>query len=343
MAFRQRLRLVPALWVAFLASCGGSEARLLPAPTALPQREATAGESLLPLLPAGAQVIIELDLDRARTNPVLGALARALIDQHTGSAPTVTDDISSTSARPGVSELSEAPLAMARTVVVASYRVGLLEAQSLTLLSTLVRGNDQAQARALGATVLADGVLAFGPPELIAQAQTQAHNAALSGAAPLSEELLALRARPMPSAASGALLRITAVLPFAAQLALARQTNLDPPPARFALWADAADDAAAILVADPDQTTDARTVDRFRTAMAGVVAALADDPQVIALGLSTGLRRAQISRVGSSVKVAVLIGPHRLQRAAQRATRWIIPAVSTEPSSDGVSSPQVPP
>src|SRR5688572_8932413 len=42
----------------------------------VPPRAATGGDGLLGLLPAGADVVVELDMARLRDNPVVGALVR---------------------------------------------------------------------------------------------------------------------------------------------------------------------------------------------------------------------------------------------------------------------------
>lgn len=348
------------------AACSGSAQRgATGAAAEVPSRAATAGEALLPLLPEGAQVVLELDLDRARRNPVLGALVHKLVDVRAEASPPATKE---QGASP-LGALASTPLSSAHAVVVASYRVGAAEAASLTLVRT--SGDLAGQARELGAVAISRDVLALGPAELIEQARARAAAAAEDAANPRAElALLALRARPMPAAAEGAILRVTAELSFEARLALAKQTNLDPPPARLALWMDAVDDAALILLADSSdvetaasrpsrETRDAeRSSARLGAALQGALGELAKDPRVAALGLGPSLRAAQLERAGSWVKVAVLVGPQRLQRAVQRAELWLgardavspnippataapatAPPPSASPSSSGPGAP----
>lgn len=324
----------------------------------VPIRTATAAEALLPLLPEGAQVVIELDLDRARGNAVLGPLVRALLDQQAapGQAAARPDGGSPLGA------LQATPLAAAHAVVVASYRVGSADAASLTLVKS---GGDLAgQARELGAVAIGQDVLALGPAELIegarVRAEAQGQAPAASAAPAALAELLALRARPMPAAATGALLRVTAELSFEARLSLARQTSLDPPPARLALWVDAVDDAALILLADSAEAGEAAepaargvAAARLGAALRGAIGELARDPRVVALGLGPSLRAAQLERAGSWVKVAVIVGPQRLQRAVQRAAMWVAaraavssiipPAAVMAPVAPTTAAPAAPP
>jgi hypothetical protein len=331
------------LLIALLAAgaamaCSGPDKKGAAGP-AVPERAATAGDALLALVPTGAQVVIELDLDRARGNAVLGPLARALIEQ-TGAA--------NASSLPALGELSATPLATAHAVVVASYHVGTAEAASLTL----VRGDGDAakQAAALGAVAIGEDVIALGPAELVEQAQLL-----VALPAPSQTTLLALRARPMPSAATGAILRVTAELSFDARLSLARQTSLDAPPARLALWADAVDDAAIVLLADStdDEAAAAKTAkarkarqdkaaERLTAALRGALGELAREPRVAALGLGPSLRGAEIERAGAWIKVAIVVGPQRLARAVQRASVWTA-ARSALPTAAPTAPPTTPP
>lgn len=353
-------------------SCGGSAKGAGAAGPVVPERAATAGDALLALVPAGAQVVIELDLDRARGNAVIGPLARALLAQISGQAAGQTAGAAAGApARSPLDELAATPLATAHAVVVASYHVGSAEAASLTL----VRGEGDAakQAAAFGAVAIGDDVLALGPPDLVGQAEllgalpAASISRSISGSTSTSTgtsaahaELLALRARPMPSAATGAILRVTAELSFDARLSLARQTRLDAPPARLALWADAVDDAAIVLLADSrDEEAEAagsakarkarqdQAAERLSAALRGALGELARDPRVAALGLGPVLRGAELERAGSWIKVAIVVGPQRLQRAVQRASLWTaarpadpIPPSAVPPSAVPPSIPE---
>ncbi|HTR52296.1 MAG TPA: hypothetical protein VMJ10_16395, partial [Kofleriaceae bacterium] len=73
-----------------LVACGGGAKPA--APVAAPAKPATAFDRILPLLPDGAQVVVELDLARLRANAVVGpvvtrALARLSGDSHLPGLP----------------------------------------------------------------------------------------------------------------------------------------------------------------------------------------------------------------------------------------------------------------
>lgn len=346
-----RAPLLLAAAAALAGGCGGGSKSGLGQPLPpLPARAATAGDSLLAMLPAGAEVVIELDLERARGNPVIGGVVGKLLEREAGEGQGGAE------ADP-LASLGAAPLAHARAVVVASYHVGSAEAGSLTLLRC--DGPAAPRAAALRATAIGDDVLALGPPELVEQAQLVAAAAIPANSSQL-HSLLALRAKPMPEGATGAVLRVTAELSFEARVSLARQTSLEAPPARLALWADVADDAALVVMADSRDeeradgarrpaarpaTTKApkgergepspqqRAAERLAAALTGALGELARDPRVTALGLGQPLRNAKLSRAGSWIQLVVLVGPERLGRAVERAAAWLaLPSAATSPS-----------
>lgn len=340
---------------ALAGGCGGGARSGLGQPLPpLPARAATAGDSLLAMLPAGAEVVIEIDLERARGNPVIGGLVGKLLEREAGEGQGGAE------ADP-LASLGAAPLSHARAVVVASYHVGSAEAGSLTLLRC--DGPAAPRAAALRATAIGDDVLALGPPELVEQAQLVAA-AAIPASSSQLHSLLALRAKPMPEGATGAVLRVTAELSFEARVSLARQTSLEAPPARLALWADVADDAALVVMADSRDEEQAarpastsapsspssrsskapkgkrgepspqqRAAERLAAALTGALGELARDPRVTALGLGQPLRNAKLSRAGTWIQLVVLVGPERLGRAVERAAAWLtLPSAATSPS-----------
>jgi hypothetical protein len=332
-----------ALLAAPLAGCGGTSRGQGGLSPELPSRTATAGDELLPLLPAGAQVIIELDLERARQSESIGALVRTLLDQG-GAVATAAAQLS------GLGELGGAKASDIHAVIIASYAVGTAEAYTLTLVRP-GGGDARALADQLGAVFVEDalddglgdgaagptGLSVLGPPHLVAEvakralarAQKTTENRgpsfgrAARATAELPFALLALRARPMPEGATGAVLRVTAELPFDARLALSRLTNLDPPPARLALWADVADDAAMLIWADSATPDDRKATARLAAALRGAVTELSNDSRVAALGLSASVRNFQLETAGSWTRLTVLIGPQRLARAVRRAELWV--------------------
>ncbi|MCB9571083.1 MAG: hypothetical protein H6709_03235 [Kofleriaceae bacterium] len=118
-----------ALLLTSLASpvaCGGSDHGGVATPARArggPARAATAGDPLLAVLPAGPDVVVELDLARLRANAAVGALVGRILD-------TPGD-----AGGPAVAWLIEpAPLRHAAVVVLASYAVGTADAATVTLL-----------------------------------------------------------------------------------------------------------------------------------------------------------------------------------------------------------------
>jgi hypothetical protein len=139
-------------------------------------------------------------------------------------------------------------------------------------------------------------------------------------------ELLALRDHAMPPNAPGAALRITARLSFDARVALARQTGLDLAPAQLSIWADVVDDLAIIVDADAADPGDAKTkhpTRRLEAGMRGVLAGLAEEPAIRALGIPSSLERAKLVARGTWVRTIVAIGPAHLQRVVARANAYL--------------------
>lgn len=275
----------------------------------------TAADRILPLFPDGAQVIVELDLARLRANPVVGSLVIAAL---TGEGmPALPADV------------PISPLAKADTVVLASYGVGTSQAAMVTVIATTEP--------LPGATRLGDGLYALGPTEWIAQVEARV---ALAGVAEMgstggqtsappivaSPELLALRDHAMPPNAPGASLRITARLSFDARVALARETGLDHPPAQLSIWADVVDDLAIIVDAEAIDPGDKKTKNpsaKLEAALRGMLAGLAEDPALRALGIPASLQRAKLVARGAWVRTIVAIGPAHLQRVVQRANAYL--------------------
>lgn len=297
-----------------MAACG-SHARSTTLP---PERvhPATGADRILPLLPDGAQVIVELDLARLRANPVIGAVAtRALAqvggDRHVPGLPFA---------------VSGSPLAAADQVVLASYGVGTPQAATIVVLAT--------KAEVPGGVKIAPDLVALGPDTWVGQLATRA---AIAQQSPLvaPEALLQLRDHAMPAGATGAVIRVTARLTFDARIAIARDTGLDAPPAQLSLWGDVADDLAIVVDADADDPGDrsesgplhsgpgARAGKDAARRLAATVRAelelLAGAPTVRALGVPYSLEGARLIAQGTWVRAIIAIGPRHLARAAQRA------------------------
>jgi len=258
---------------------------------------------MLALLPDGAQIVVELDLARLRANGVVGALATAAL-AHLGADSRL----------PGLPiEVAGSPLAGADAVVLAAYGVGTAQAATVTLLAT--------KADVPGGVRLAPDLVAVGPAEWTGQL---AARATLAAAHPLaiSDEFRKLRAHAEPPGATGAILRVTARLSFDARIALARLTGLDAAPAQFSLWADIADDAAVVVDADAVDPGDQAAKDaakRLAGTIRGMLATLADQPPVRALGVAASLADARLVAHGTWVRAIVAVGPRHLARVVERA------------------------
>jgi hypothetical protein len=247
------------------------------------------------------------------------------------------------------------PLAAADQVVLAAYGVGTAQAATLTLLA--------APREVPGATRIADGAYAVGPPDWIAQTE-QRVALATTGHAEFSirpaPELLELRAHAMPAAAPGASLRITARLSFDARIALTRQTGIDTPPAQLSAWGDVVDDLAVVIdcdATDPGSAPAGRPSSaagggrrgdptrKLAAALRAMLAVVADQPTIRSLGLPPSLTGARLIARGSWVRAIIAVGPDHLRRVAERAAGLIgaPPAAPTAPAASPHALHPVPP
>lgn len=308
--------------------CGGGAGAPAPATPAAPP--AVGIERILAMLPQGAQVVVELDLARLRANPVIGGVVTRALAGATGEpaagprgpAAAWLRTVLRGDAAAGEPAAGDAPLAVADQVVLAAYGVGTAEAATLTLLA--------APRDIAGATRLAEGVYAVGPPAWVEQVQQRVALAGTGEAAFAirpAPELLALRAHAMPAGAPGASLRITARLSFDARIALARQTGIDTAPAQLSAWGDVADDVAIVIDCDASDPGGAasggRRADparRLAATLRAMLAALAEQPAIRSLGLPSSLAGARLIARGSWVRAIIAIGPDHLRRIVERAT-----------------------
>jgi hypothetical protein len=270
---------------------------------------------MLALLPDGAQVVVELDLSRLRSNPVVGEVATRAFLQ-----------LGADSRLPGLPvAVQGSPLAAADLVVLAAYGVGTPQAATLTLLDT--------KTDVTGATRLSPELVVLGSSDWVGQVQTRAaiaaaHNGVVHPIA-ATEELLRLREHAMPAGASGAVLRITARLPFDARVALSRQTGLEATPAQVSVWCDVADDLAIVVDADAVDPGDRASKDAARRLVGTIRATLsaaADDPTVRAIGVPNSLIDARLVTQGTWVRTIIAIGPRHLQRAIERVRAMLTPS-----------------
>jgi len=308
-----------------MIACGG-EPRAKPPTTPAPV-PSTVTERILAMLPQGAQVVVELDLARLRANPVVGEVVTRALAERTADLPA------------GV---PASPLAAADQVVLAAYGVGTAQAATVTVLAA---GHELA-----GTTKIADGFYAIGPPEWVEQVQQRvafATTGLAKFAISAAPELLELRRHAMPEHAPGASLRVTARLPFDARIALARQTGLDAAPAQLSAWADVADDLALVVDCDatdpgnrPGGAHGSDASRRLQASLRGLLAAVADEATVRALGLGSSLAGTRLVAQGTWVRMIIAVGPAHLHRIVERAAALLGAATPASPPPPPAASPR---
>ena len=288
-------------------ACGGRAPQgTAPATRALP---ATTAERMIALFPEGAQVLVELDLARLRANEVVGPVATHALAE-LGAETRV----------PGLPvTVQGSPLASADLLVLGAYGVGTAGAASIVVLAT--------KQEVEGATRLTPEFVALGPPEWVRQLEARA---AIAERAPLAPSLalMSLRDHAMPENAPGAVLRVTAQLPFDARVALAQQVGLDTPPAQVSIWADVVDDLAVIVDVDATDPGDKPkdSANRLAKAMTAMLAAMAREPALVPLGMASALRDARLVTDKTWVRAIIVVGPRQLKRATERARAMLGPA-----------------
>jgi hypothetical protein len=298
-----------ALVLAFVACACGGRSRTSSA-QATPARPATLAERMIALLPDGVQLLVEVDLARLRANPVVGEVTSRVLD-----------DLGEDAKLPGLPmSVQGSPLAAADLVVLAAYGVGTAQAATVTLLAT--------RKDVAGATRLAPDVVALGPPEWVDQLAARAAIAAREPLVP-TLELMRLRDHAMPKQAPGAVLRVTAQLPFDARVTLARELGLPTAPARLSVWGDVVDDLAIIVdgdAADPGDKDEKGAAQRLADAMRVLLVAAGNEPALRVLGLSGALRDVRMIDQRSWVRTIITVGPRQLARAVERARAMLPPA-----------------
>lgn len=296
------------LVVLVIAACGGRARQ--PATVAAPARPPSLAERMIAMLPEGAQLLVELDLARLRENPTVGEVAtRALAE------------LGADAKLPGLPvAVQGSPLANADFVVLAAYGVGTPGAATVTVLAT--------KDEVAGGARLADGLVALGPAEWLAQVEARAGIAAVRPLAP-SLALMPLRDHAMPAGAPGAVVRVTAQLPLDARISLAEQLGLATAPARLAIWGDVVDDLAIVVDADatdPGDLEGEAAAKRLQAALAKLLDAATREPALAALGLTRALRDARTIRQRAWVRIIITVGPRQLGRAVERARAMLLPA-----------------
>jgi len=309
LAERTRSGAVP-LWAAALAlavavgACSGGEGAgattaTVPAsrlPQAKLDRADTAGDALLAWAPAGADVILEIDLARVRDNPVVGSLYAAATAGATGPSPVALDyDV----------------MRKADAVVVCGYRVGTAASQSLVFL----RGRDAPDPGPRGVR-LDDRTIALAPPPLLRR--LEAARAGQEDPVAADEPFMRLRDAAMPEEAAAAALRLTARLGFDARIGLASVLSLDTVPASVSLWGDVIDDLALVALLGGDGEVGG---DELAAAVTGWRAELAAAPRVRELLLAHVVRGVEVQGRGDLARVVFILGPDTLELVARRLER----------------------
>lgn len=313
----------------------------------VPARAATAGDELLAMAPAGAGMVLELDVARLRKSAALGQLVSALVtasgprragsdagsgrdsgkdsdtdsDIPAGNKPdNVIDNAAGQNSGPRAiagTGLELGILARADSLLVCAYDLGLPEAAILTLIRA-------ADATELG-TPIAPGIAALGPAELVAR--VHAVRAGLEPPLAGDRRLMAARTRAMPARADGAWLRMAATLDFEARVSLSGRLELDAVPVAVSIWGDVADDLAVIAELDAEDAVSAqvlaRGLQRWRARLGGL-------GQLAPYGLGQVVKTIEISHKGVTARAVLLIGPAMLSTMVTRASREL--GAHTEPS-----------
>ncbi|HWO25583.1 MAG TPA: hypothetical protein VNO30_42880 [Kofleriaceae bacterium] len=306
-------------WAAGATGCSGPGKRVVSAEAPSPAPVLPA-DRILALLPQGAQLVVELDLARLRSNPVIGeVVTRAL----SGGVPLPGAAAASAGAAgaAGSPPPPPPPLLAADVLVLAAFGVGTTAAATVTLLAGKQPIPDAAR--------VAEGIYAIGPEEWTAQLAQRGAMLDTEGLIRAQPELIALRDRAMPPKAPGASLRVTAQLSFDARVALARQTGLEAAPAQLSIWGDVVDDLVIVVeadAADPGDRRGKQATARLEAALRGALASLAAEPAVAALGLPRSLTGAKLAVRGTWIRAIIAVGPEHLRRVAARASA-LLPAV----------------
>ncbi|MCG8420164.1 MAG: hypothetical protein MJE77_19715 [Proteobacteria bacterium] len=308
----------------FVAACSGTSTNQSQTPQVIPVpvRASTAGDALMAMAPAGADLVVEIDMARLRHNQVVGPVftrLATLSDRSIGGDLPGEESVADASS--GFRAVDVELFRHADTVLFCAYHVGTDRASALTILAgpevdslELVR----TRGRPVGHLAEAGSVWVIGPRELVDRVQAVAR----SGGSALSDdrELLAQRARIMPAAASGASLRIAARLDFDARVALAARLGLDRVPTGVAVWGDVADDLA-VVAAFRAETADgvsplAGAAEKMRNRIAG-------HPWVRRHLLHFTVHTIDIRRRDGEVRAVLVIGPSRLARLMKRAAGFL--------------------
>lgn len=272
----------------------------------VPERARTVGDELAAIIPAGADVLIEVDIARLRGNSVVGPVIAEL--------GRIVPDTSAD----GLMPVDLSVLRHADAVVLCAYHVGEKRAVAIMLIRST---------KPLG-TRIDKQTFALGPPAMIERVLRVREGAepALVG----DRAFMTVRTRAMPARATGASVRVTARLDFDARVALAGRLDVDIAPETLSVWADVADDFALVAtmrgVASAEGDALARALVRGRDRLAEV-------PWVRSHYLHFTARTIDVSASKGNARAVLIIGPRRLQNMISRLVRMLGIEVTPQRSS----------
>jgi hypothetical protein len=249
----------------------------------------TAGADLLSLLPAGANIVAEIDVSRLRGNPISAPLLALLTAAERGPEPVFLG-------------VGAEIWARADVVVLAAYEAGRHDAGTLIVARGAGLVDLEVRAQRLDGSTIA-----MGPPALLSRlAATEAGHSLAA-----DSQLLDLRALAMPEKATGAALRVVARLEFDSRVRLASTLDLDAVPATLSLWGDVADDLALVAVLAGNDDKESQELAHAAVAMRK---RLARDSLLRGLALTHLLDGVDIGTGPDGARVIFIVGPQQLAR-----------------------------
>lgn len=299
------LRLAWATLALSMLACGSGPGRATSEPSA-PIRSATAGDAIWERLPAGADLVLEVDLKRLRANAVVGRLFEVISPPE----PLRESDL----------------LHKADLMVLAIYDMGST-AKQLIILRGDKLGN-------LAMPTLGPSSLALGDPELVRQAEgLQATSRTMAE----DRELWHMRAMPMPAEAPAAALRVVTRIGFDARVLIASKLALSDVPVAMSVWADVVDDLAIVAELHSEDRDSAK---RLQRALVGLRKRMASLTFLRVVGVSPALLATQVTRSGSIVRLVFVLRPKRLRVVVKRLfdqlerSAKIPPSAPRKPTTD---------
>lgn len=299
------LRLAAAALAWSVVACGGGQVATT-ADESGPIRNATAGDEVWARLPAGADLVLEVDLKRLRENAAVGPL----LDVITPPEPLRESDL----------------LHKADLMVLAIYDMGSAAKQLIIL-----RGDKLGE---LAMPTLGPSALALGDPELVRQAEGMQ-----SSSSTMAEDrkLWQMRSMPMPEQAASGALRAVARIGFDARVLIASKLGVSDAPVAMSVWSDVVDDLAIVAELHSE---DLGSAVRLERALVGLRKRMSRMTFLRGVGLSPAVHTTQVTRSGRVVRLVFVLRPKRLRVVIERLIRQLElsaiagPAVSPTPTTE---------